>query len=140
MVAYSYKKRFVNPIRAGLYLLPIMDDRVLPLGALKLQTIRADRKRHARPGEEIQHYCGMRTKGCFFIGRAQCTSVRSIVLTLKPKGSVAIGDSTEPQAHYAGGGLDTFARMDGFEDWNEMLSFWDVPLFIGVLIEWKPLT
>lgn len=38
MVAYSFRKRFGPPILAG----------------TKAQTIRADRKRHARPGEEVQ--------------------------------------------------------------------------------------
>lgn len=46
MVAYSYKRRFVTPIRVGLGLLP------------KRQTIRAHGlRRHARAGEELQHYC-----------------------------------------------------------------------------------
>lgn len=45
MVAYSFQKRFVEPIRSG----------------RKRQTIRADRKRHARPGEVLQLYSGMRT-------------------------------------------------------------------------------
>lgn len=137
MVAYSFKKRFVWPIKVGLGA-AVPDSFGMPLP--KLQTIRADRKRHARPGEELQLYYGMRTKHCFLIGSARCTSVRAVVLTLEARGCVAIGGTDgEPSSHYSGGGLDTFAQMDGFANWTEMLSFWDVPLFIGVLIEWTPL-
>lgn len=71
MVAYSYKARFVEPIRLGLEPGPWIP-------GMKRQTIRADRKRHARPGEEIQHYRGMRTRQCFLIGRAICEAVRRI--------------------------------------------------------------
>ena len=48
MVAYSFKARFVPLIREG----------------LKTQTIRAQRSRHARPGELIQLFSGMRTHLC----------------------------------------------------------------------------
>ena len=48
MVAYSFKRRFREPILAG----------------SKQQTIRADRKRHARRGEALQLYTGMRTTQC----------------------------------------------------------------------------
>jgi hypothetical protein len=48
MVAYSFDKRFVPQIANG----------------FKRQTIRAHRRRHARPGEALQLYTGMRTKQC----------------------------------------------------------------------------
>lgn len=51
MVAYSFKRQFGPPILAG----------------TKGGTIRNDRKRHARPGEELQLYHGMRTKSCTLI-------------------------------------------------------------------------
>lgn len=72
MVAYSFKAQFVEPIRAGLGL--PTEPQIRP----KRQTIRADRKRHARPGEELQLYRGMRTRQCFLIGRAACTEVTKI--------------------------------------------------------------
>ena len=153
MVAYSYKRRFVAPIRAGLGLSMLAEDfseRMDQFGNVsqprpKLQTIRAERKRHARPGEEIQHYCGMRTKHCFLIGRALCTEVRSIVLTFGKFSAVSIGGRHERQTHYGGNGLDDFARKDGFTSWREMVQFWEdehgtLSVFIGVLIEWEPLT
>lgn len=48
MVAYSFHPRFVDAI----------------LGGTKRQTIRMHRRRHARPGEEMQLYAGMRTRHC----------------------------------------------------------------------------
>ena len=40
------------------------------------------------------------------------------------------------------GGLDDFARTDGFPNWAAMLSFWQLhhpllPVFYGVLIRWR---
>jgi len=59
MVAYSFKAQFREPILAG----------------TKRQTIRADRKRHARLGEALQLYTGMRTRQCKLIGRATCNAL-----------------------------------------------------------------
>jgi hypothetical protein len=131
MVAYSYQGRFEAPIRAG----------------IKPQTMRNERKRHARPGEEIQHYFGMRTKHCRLIGRSTCTAVtpvridfryRTIDIERRPiiKGAIA---------------LNLFAERDGFEDWDALCDFWEgthgvkddangmpaLPAaWAGVLIEW----
>ena len=59
MVAYSFKARFAEPILAG----------------TKLHTVRAPRKRDARPGEELQLYRGMRTRQCALIARKTCAGV-----------------------------------------------------------------
>lgn len=150
MVAYNYKKRFVPNIRAGLGIATVGDEQWVYDGGItrpptpKRHTIRADRKRHARPGEEIQHYCGMRTKGCFLIGRSRCTEVRSIVLTFGKLSGVSIGGGDERMTCYGGNGLDDFARKDGFASWRDMVQFWEdehgtLSVFIGVLIEWEPL-
>lgn len=106
----------------------------------KRQTIRADRKRHARPGEEIQHYCGMRTKGCFLIGLARCVSVEPISMTI---------DLKRPLIYVAkrlvtASRIESFARADGFQDWPDMFRFWceehpDIVRFLGVLIKWEPI-
>lgn len=144
MVAYSYKKRFYAPIRVGLGL-PIEPIPNLPIAAgvkirPKRQTIRADRKRHARPGEELQHYCGMRTKSCFLIGRARCTRVRSIEMRFLRNGFTIDVDGVP----YINAAAEEFARMDGFADSADMLAFWKaehpgVEHFAGVVIEWEPL-
>lgn len=48
MVAYSFQKMFAPQVE----------------GLTKRQTVRANRKRHARPGEAVQLYTAMRTKYC----------------------------------------------------------------------------
>lgn len=123
MVAYSFKSHFAPPILAG----------------TKRQTIRADRKRHARAGEQLQLYTGMRTKHCQLIGRAECLSVWPVTLILREVHSVVLEGFREIY-----GDLDAFARADGFKDWAELAGFWaanhpGVEIFDGVLIRWGDL-
>ena len=155
MVAYSFKRRFVDPIRAGLRIPSALDNQPVIVEGNKFrfnsmscfpkrQTIRADRKRHARPGEELQLYCGMRTKGCFLIGRARCRDVLRIIITFSDGSRSCI--ATDKGA-YQGAGLDEFARRDGFNNWADMIEFWhrehrddfEAGTFIGILIRWEPL-
>lgn len=123
MVAYSFRPRFVAAIAQG----------------AKRQTIRADRKRHARPGEELQLFIGMRTKQCRLIGRATCESVHRVkLLPFTSDGYVRV-DGLPVDA-----GLNGFARRDGFADWSDLCHFWNdahpgATLFEGVLITWGPL-
>ncbi len=101
MVAYSFQPRFVGPIIEG----------------TKAQTIRAvGRRRHAQPGDQLQLYTGMRTRRCRLIGRATCTSLWPISISLAAN-SIALGD--EPVLD-----LDSFARQDGFAGWRSMRLFW----------------
>lgn len=86
MVAYSFKQRFAPQIIAGLQTGPLVV-------GMKRQTIRADRKRHARPGEELQLYTGMRTRSCQLLGRTTCTAVAPVRLLLGRSPSVEIGGS-----------------------------------------------
>lgn len=134
MVAYSFKPRFVEAIRWGLGLgLDVPDGVPAP----KRQTVRAHRRRHARPGEELQLYTGMRTRHCALIGRARCVDLQGIHLELhlrRPR--IYVGGLPCPV-------LD-FARRDGFVDWADMLGFWrdahgPITEFEGVLITWEPL-
>jgi hypothetical protein len=151
MVAYGFKERFIDPIKSGLGtyepILGLQPKLVRP----KRQTIRAvGKRRHARPGEILQLYYGMRTKQCRSIGVARCTEARDIVLTFGKLSAVSIGGTHMPdgsqqrQTCYMGGGLDTFAQMDGFSGWADMVRFWNdehgsIEDFIGVLIEWEPI-
>jgi len=48
MVAYSFNASFVEQVQSG----------------AKCQTVRLPRKRHARPGEPVQLFTGMRTRAC----------------------------------------------------------------------------
>lgn len=121
MVAYSFMKRFIEPVLTG----------------RKSQTIRGERKRHARAGEVIQIYYGMRTKYCRLIGTARCWSVDPITLDLQ------IGVIEWRGVHMVAiPALDHFARCDGFAGWQEMRQFWrdyhpGLPVFSGVLIHWR---
>jgi len=123
MVAYSFKKQFVAPILAG----------------TKRQTIRAERKRHARPGEAVQLYTAMRTRQCRQIGIAVCTSVLGIQIDVE--GGI-IREMETGVAIRTAADLDDFAMLDGFPNWSEMAAFWrenhpDTPVFSGVLIRWN---
>lgn len=144
MTAYSFKKRFVEPIRWGLGLGLDLSDEAAAIGTPKRQTIRADRKRHARPGEELQLYCGMRTKGCFLIGRARCTDVARIHIHFRERRqsdwiqSAVTGKIDRPYD------LSQFAKSDGFESWGHMREFWSrehpgIRDFSGIIIKWEPL-
>jgi hypothetical protein len=127
MVAYSFQKEFEAPIRSG----------------VKAQTIRPDRKRHARPGETIQLYTGQRTRHARLIGTAICRSVGAIEIDFRFK---------EVRFNYLSSrvlmgpaGVDSFAVSDGFANWIAMQAFWRqkhgdaLPVFSGVLVVWHQL-
>jgi hypothetical protein len=82
----------------------------------------------------------MRTKHCFLIGKAQCRTVMPIVL------DVERAHITLPTAvYYTARDLLTFARRDGFENWDDMMAFWrehhpGVTIFTGVIIHWDSFT
>lgn len=141
MVAYSFKKRFVLPIRVGLGLIGMGEDQ--PPMVPKWQTIRAHRigrARNARPGETLQLYCEMRTKHCFKIADALCTRVRPIEIEVY---SNTFGLFQIEGRSMSGTEIENFARSDGFEDLEKMHRFWisnhGAKKFSGVLIEWEPL-
>jgi hypothetical protein len=135
MVAYSFQKRFVEPLTTG----------HPATGVVKCQTIRTPRKRHARPGETLQLYSGMRTRHCRLITTRECTDVRPVFL------AVAAGE-----VHVTGwpvlnsaDALDAFAQNDGFLHWDDLAAFWrathpeasDPEMgFEGILIMWDPLS
>lgn len=157
MPAYSFKKQFVNPIRVGLGLSLDLDFHfdAMTASRLKRQTIRAEgKRRHARQGEIVQLYHGMRTRQCFKIGEGRCTNARAILIIFGSAPVIQIGQSQYERGIGVGymlaacfnekSGLDAFARCDGFQSWAEMRKFWneehgDLATFAGVLIEWEPL-
>lgn len=108
MVAYSCQARFEAPV----------------LTRRKHGTIRAvGKRRHARPGEEIQLYVGMRTRSCRLIARATCTDVTPIMITITSCGVnpfVRIG----PDYAESIPDLETFAEGDGFRGWGDLEDFW----------------
>lgn len=123
MVAYSFKRRFCDAVANG----------------QKCQTIRARRARHARPGERIQLYFGMRTKQCRKLINVDpvVTSVTDIVLFI-PDGPGVAQFMTEPALPQDV--TDAFARDDGFESAADFIDFWRKEHgpgeFVGVLIAW----
>jgi hypothetical protein len=130
MVAYSFKRRFAPPILMG----------------AKAQTIRAPRtgrSRHARAGEQLQLYIGMRTRHCRRLGAPACTAVVPVRLVFGPTGPAElfqVNGVPLPPAR-----MDAFAREDGFLSVEEMTAFWwaehpgegALLTFEGVLIRWQ---
>lgn len=127
MVAYSFKPAFRAPIFA----------------LEKQQTIRLPRKRHARPGEAIQHFSGPRMRPERW-GASQCLAARDVRLDFN-LGRVTIDDAFMIE----GEDLDAFAIRDGFRPpahldirpWRYMARWWAIthpgqPVFRGVLIDW----
>lgn len=130
MVAYNFRPNFVSLIWEG----------------KKCQTIRAHRKgnaRHARPGEPIQLYRGMRTKACQKIITPDpiVTSVENIeiLITALPVASARFPDHQKAPWIIT----NDFARADGFMGADHFTQWWRKThgpgLFEGVLIKWpKP--
>lgn len=126
MVAYSFNPRFVPLIESG----------------RKCQTIRRPRKRHAYPGEEMQLYTGQRTRHCRLIGRVRCISVQPIKIITPSSGFLQIRIDGE-EIDMLWGGIEHFARQDGFANAIDMWDFWNTTHglgeFSGVLLRWAPL-
>jgi hypothetical protein len=114
MVAYNFQAQFAPAVEAG----------------EKRRTIRAEGlRRHARAGDLLQLYTGMRTKECRKLGEAICTV--STYCAIREDG---ITFGTYPKVD-----VDDFARGDGFKDFDDMKEWFremhGIP-FIGRLIEW----
>lgn len=127
MVAYSFRPRFCLPIVEG----------------TKGGTIRAVRKNgHAKPGDELQLYTGMRTRSCKLIARKRCIGVSRILLNFE-RNTVLIGDEIDG-AWGIVPKLDVFARFDGFDNWGDLRNFWHAEngtseYFEGFHVRWQPL-
>lgn len=130
MVAYSFHRRFAPRIVAG----------------TKTQTIRADRRRHARPGEMVQLFSGMRTRFCTkIVPDPLCIGADPLALRFDAEGRiVSAAIDGVPVAD-----LPAFAMADGFDSVDDMADFWRRThglaansgchfIFRGVLIRWAP--
>lgn len=117
MVAYNFKAQFAADVEAG----------------RKRQTIRAPRKdgRHAKRGDSLQLYTGMRTAACRKLRDAVCHDACPIVI--EPDKIWTF----HPQELHTD--LEAWAKRDGFETWAAMRDFFEkthgLP-FNGVLISW----
>lgn len=122
MVAYNFQARFTEPIRSG----------------AKTNTIRRNAKRrHARRGEKLQLYTGMRTRSCTKIVEPDptCTQVKQI--------RISVGADRLESIQLDGAfieDLDGFAQSDGFMNAKDMHGFWLAThgegLFEGTFISW----
>lgn len=134
MVAYSFKAQFEKPIAA-------LDKR---------QTVRGDRKRHARPGEALQLFVGMRTKHCRKILTPDpiCLDARHIAIEFDLAGSNWITSIEIDGIGLDDDEIEAFALADGFEGKGlftarqRMGAFWRLhhggQSFEGVVIRWEP--
>lgn len=142
MVAYSFKPFFAPQI-------------VL---RLKRQTVRSDRPRHARPGEPVQLYQGMRTKHCRKILDRDPVCVDTLPIIIETSNllpcfiaSIEVGGCMLHRDE-----IETFASDDGFEPKHinglapgmsgktareNMGAFWRAShapgCFSGVVIKWS---
>lgn len=118
MVAYNFKPQFAGAVESG----------------EKTQTIRRNgKRRHAKPGDTLQLYSGMRTKSCRLLKTAKCLNTWAI--EIRPDGRVYLdGDLLNDIDQ-----VQQLAQDDGFGDVPEFLWFFcpgDDP-FKGVLIKWE---
>jgi hypothetical protein len=118
VVAYNFQARFAPAVADG----------------TKRQTIRArGKRRHARPGDQLQLYTGMRTKTCRKLRDAVCHDACSILIEADKVFTF------HPQEILLGAALERLARYDGFQSWAEMRAWFDqvhgLP-FSGVMIRW----
>jgi hypothetical protein len=121
MVAYNFQQQFAERIADG----------------SKTHTIRRNgKRRHARPGERLQLYTGMRTRSCRkIIADPLCIRVAAIWIEMGVRGiaSIEIDDAAIED-------LDAFAKSDGFADLAAMSQFWrdfhGLDAFGGSMIFW----
>jgi len=124
MVAYNFQRRFAAAIVDG----------------RKTHTIRTDRRRHARPGEMLQLFTGMRSTSCVkLIPDPLCLRVEPIRIDFGAEGKI---DQVQLDGQ-AVDDLDQFALADGFESLADMYGFWVLQhgllrAFNGTLIGWAP--
>ncbi len=143
MVAYSFQRRFVVPIKLGLGLSYALDDIVGDIEAQsrpKRHTIRAiGLRRHAMPGDQLQLYCGMRSPACFLIGRAECSDVKTIYIKIREDAELQFRIDDKWLSDRK---AEAFAKSDGFGSIEDMWLFWrkehkGVADFGGFVIEWQ---
>lgn len=133
MVALSFKGQFAAPI----------------LNGTKRQTVRMQRKRPPRVGEQLQLYVGMRTKQCRKIMPDPiCTEVCLIMITVNADAPELIAGITfDNRTHLGNEAIERFAVADGFaasggcSARRAMGNFWmrhhGPGQFIGHLIRWE---
>lgn len=137
MVAYSFKAQFAERI----------------IDKTKCQSVRANRRRHARAGEPVQLYTGMRTRQCrkLLDNDPVCTDVRPILIEVKDlcRDDYPIIARIEIDGRkLSSDEVYEFAKADGFgggfpnpDPMLQMAKFWRLNhgygTFEGVVIKWE---
>lgn len=126
MPAFNFKAQFAKDVEDG----------------RKRQTVRADRKDgrpHAKRGDKIKLYTGMRTKGCRLLGEATVVEVAKV--RIEPT-CMYVNGRLLPSSIYSRDCEQTdneFAEADGFKSFMDMASWFDdahgLP-FEGTVIRW----
>lgn len=115
MGLYNFQPRFVPKIRSG----------------EKTHTIRAIRINPDKPGNTLHLYIGLRTRSVELLMRVPCTKVETI--SIDEDQQVQIGGE-----YLALDEREALARRDGFDNFAEMMRFWNGRLpFYGHIIHWK---
>lgn len=132
---------------------PMFEPQIVDLS--KQQTVRANRKRHARPGEPVQLYAGMRQRGCRKLLKPDpiCLSVQRISIATSGLINEVVASIAVDGIPLDRDEIEAFARADGFAPERiqsegcatareNMGRFWlarhGVGHFEGVLIRWNP--
>jgi hypothetical protein len=119
MPLLNFKAQFVEPILSG----------------RKHHTIRATRKVPVKPGDSLYLYTGLRHPGARRIlpEAVKCTKVQPIMITEWNGRTVYVDDSELDRDE-----CERLAVADGFENFREMMRFWDGRLpFYGHIIHWN---
>jgi len=122
MVAYNFQKQFAPAVEQG----------------KKLQTIRALRKRsHAKSGDYLQLYTGMRTKSCRKLLDSICISSETIGISGDMQVLLGVGEIIKILPIEE---VEKLAIADGFDSAEAFFTFFGrmhgLP-FLGVLIKWN---
>lgn len=137
MTAYNFQQQFVPAVER-------LDKR---------QTIRGPRKRHARPGESVQLYTGMRHKSCRKLVDPDpvCTAVNRIAIYINRNHPYLIENIIVKSELLDADAMEAFARADGFDpddfpfgpSARGAMGLWFLKThgegkFTGVVIKWEP--
>lgn len=118
MGLYNFKARFAPRILDG----------------SKTHTIRPMRAFADKPGNTLHLYTGLRTKSAQLLMRVECVKIEKI----------EIGELYDVQIdglYLAEDEREAFARRDGFENFDDMMNFWEGRLpFEGQIVHWKART
>lgn len=140
---------------------PLFEPQVRNLS--KLQTVRAPRLRHARPGEPVQLFCDQRSRHCRKLVSPDPICVRVRPIEIHVSGMIGIASIAIEGIPLGREEIELFARADGFDPerfgkWkgafrglavheyatarSNMGDFWlakhGAGRFDGVIVQWEP--